>query len=152
MLITTVSGTNSKLTRENATCVQLTPSEVLSHWGAVKPFIQRWVESSQGELNPEDVLDAALRGLMQIFLFNAAGDIRLVGITEFVQYPQKKALRIVGIAGENPIVSLKFMPHIEQWAKENGACWLETWATERTVKLDMKLGMEPVYTLMRKSL
>jgi len=121
-------------------------------WGGIAPFVQRWVEAGSGEFCAEDIRKFAESGVMQLFIFHAAGVIGLVGITELVQYPQMKVMRIVGIAGENPIVSQKFMPQIEAWAMMNGATAMETFATPETVKLDMRLGMKPLYTLMRKPL
>lgn len=148
----TASGTNSKLTWSNSKCVQLTTGEVLQHWAAVKPFLDRWVASCHGELTTESIFNSALAGLMHVFIFTAEGDIKLVAVTEFVQYAKKKALRLVAVVGENARVTLKFMPAIEQWAVANGADCLEAWAAPHAEKYVEKLGLTPVYKLMRKSL
>lgn len=148
MSIMAASGINFK----NAECWQVQPSQVNDAWGGIAPFVQRWVDAGAGEFAADDVRKFAVEGVMQLFIFHAAGAIGLVGITELVQYPQMKVMRIVGIAGENPIVSQKFMPQIEAWAIANGATAMETFATPETVKLDMRLGMKPLYTLMRKPL
>jgi hypothetical protein len=148
MSITTARGINFS----NVECWCFTKEQAHDYWGLVSPFLARWIDATHGELNVDDVYRMACEGLMQIFVFHAAGDIALVAVTEFVQYPRMKVLRIVGMAGAKPILAQKFMPQVESWAMENGAQALETFATPETVKLDMRLGMKPLYTLMRKPL
>lgn len=148
MSTTMASGINFS----NVECWALTPQQAHDYWGVVAPFLARWTASAHGELNTDDIYKFTQSGLMQLWVFHAAGDIALVAVTEFVQYPRMKVMRILGMAGEKPILARKFMPQVELWAIENGAQAMETFATPETVKLDMRLGMEPLYTLMRKPL
>lgn len=133
-------------------CYQLTAETIDGYWHLVEPFVQKWETAANGELGASDVLAAMQKGFMQMFCIHSAGDIKLVVITEFVQYPRMKVLRMVGMAGEKPLLAFKFQNYFENWARQNGAEALETFATPRTVKFDQKIGMKPVYTLMRKSL
>lgn len=152
MSISTVPGTSSKFTFACAECMFITGHTVDSYWPEVGPLLQRFTDSGNGELAVMDILKFVQEEKMQLFCMHTGGDIRLVAITEFIQYPQMKVLRIVGWVGENPLIAFKFMPGIEDWAKANGADFIETFATERMHKFAQRMGGKDVYTLMRKAL
>jgi hypothetical protein len=148
----TASTQEHGLSWDNAEAWQIQPSQLMARWLELKPFIDEWVKVTNGEMTTEDVLGLVLKRLMYLIVIHARGEIKLVSFMEFIQYPQKKVLRMIGFVGEKPIIAQKFMPAIETWARMNGASALETFATPETEKFDKRLGFEPVYRLMRKAL
>lgn len=152
MHTTTAPGTNSKLLYEKAECFQVAGDTIDSAWPDIKPFIQKWVQVSGGKFSPENVLSLIQQNLMYALVIHTDGEIHIVAIVEFVQYPQSKTLRLVGFAGKNPILTLKFMPAVEIWAKANGAEELETFATHKAMRLMERMGLKEEYVFMRKPL
>lgn len=146
-----VPGTSS-VKWEEVECFQVTGEATLTYWEQFSHLVEKWVQATMGELTAEDVFTRLGEGLMQAFCIHTAGDIRLVVITEFVQYPQMKTLRIVGMAGEHASLGFKFFPAVEVWARENGATAIESLATPKMVKYEEHLGFKQTYTLMRKAL
>ena len=132
-------------------CFQIT-GEIDAAWPDVEPLVEKWIKAGYGEIAAEDIKDFVRSGHMQMFCIHKNFSIKLIAITEFVQYPRMKVLRIVAFAGEKPLLAFKFQPALECWARANGAEFIETFATPETVKLDMRVGMKPLYTLMRMPL
>jgi hypothetical protein len=145
IVTTTEAGANS----DSRTFIQVLPAQMFAvhefAWGCF--FEMAGV--THGELEPDDYWDRIQKGLMQFFIYAEKGVPCLGVVTEFVQYPRFKILRIVGIAGKHAIRTKRFWPSFCQWATLNGAKGIETFATPETIKLDERLGMKPYVTLMR---
>jgi hypothetical protein len=154
MSITTALGTNSaELLYERAECFEVASDTIASAWPDIAPFVEKWVEEVlHGEMRAEDVYDLIARGLMYALVIHTDWDIHIVALTEFVQYPRKKTLRPVGFAGKNPILTLKFMPAVEEWARANGAEELEAFASRRAFKLMTRMGLQERHVHMVKPL
>lgn len=142
---TTESGINSK----DRTFVQVLPEQMAFVQGFAWECFFKMASVTHGELAPEDYWERIQKDLMQFFVLSEKGTPRLGVVTEFVQYPRFKMLRIVGIAGKDPIKAKRFWDNFCWWAEQNGAIGVETFATPETVKLDERLGLKPYVTLMR---
>jgi hypothetical protein len=131
-------------------CYQVQPQFLGEIEEEVFPLLQAWERITDGELSAEDVVELTLRGDMQMFVVHTSAAIKLVYFTELVQYPLMKVLRLVGIAGERALGTLKFLPALECWAKANGATAIEGFFTDEAVAYGARMGLRPMYTLMRK--
>ncbi|HYE38159.1 hypothetical protein [Methylocaldum sp.] len=154
MSTTTQAGTSSvKTLYEGAECFQVAGDTIASAWPDLEPFVFKWVTVSDGKLQPQDVFKLISEGLMTALVIHTEGEIHIVALTEFVQYPQAKTLRLVGFAGKNPLLTLKFMPAVEDWARANGCDELETFTTHRAKALMERMGFEDApFVYMRKCL
>lgn len=142
---TTESGTSS----DSRTFVQILPDQLPFVQGFAWTCFFQMASVTHGELAPEDYWTRIEKGLMQFFVLSEKGIPRLGVVTEFVQYPRFKMLRIVGIAGKDPIKARRFWKGFCDWAVLNGAVGVDTFATPETVKLVERLGLKPYVTLMR---
>jgi hypothetical protein len=133
-------------------CFQIVGEQISERWDEVKPFVDKWISIGYGEFATEDIYRLIHSGIFQLFCIHRNDEIVLIVITEFVQYPRMKVLRIMAISGRKPLLAFKFQPALECWARANGAEALETFATPKTIKLDERIGMKAVCTLMRMSL
>lgn len=137
---------------KNAEAIQIAPEHLDSYWGEVAPLLNKLLDSCSGEFDLESFYNLIKSGGFSLLAFHAAGDIRLVALMEFVQYPKKKVLRFVGCAGENPAVAYKFLPAVEVWARENGATELESLVLPEAEKYAERMGFKSTYKLMRKNI
>jgi len=140
------------LTYANGKCWQMQTTHVGGYWCTVEPFITRIVNTAEGEFSVEDVEGFLHKGVMQLFVIEDAEGVKLVALSEIVQYPRFKVVRLIGVAGEHPLVFGKFWKGLELWAKENGAEFIESFATEKAESLCKRMGMKEVYTVLRKQL
>jgi len=153
MSITAQPGTNSdKSLYAGAECFQVAKDTIASAWPDLAPFMEKWVGVSGGKMLPDDIYQLIADGAMYALVIHTEGEIHIVAIVEFVQYPQAKTLRLVGFAGKNPLLTLKFMPAVETWARANGADELETLATFKAEPLMRRMGFQEAYVFMRKPL
>lgn len=133
-------------------CWQVPPIAIPVYGMMALPQIQKMCDRMDGELHPNDILESCAKGWMQLFLLQRKERILIALLTEFVQYPQKKVLRVISIAGEKLILTRRYFPTVCTWAKANGAVAVETFATPETEFWDEAMGFKAHYRLMRKIL
>jgi hypothetical protein len=148
----TPSTVMSGISWDNVYCWQVPQNELEKHWFKVEPFLLVWVNASAGEMSLADIKGLALQGLFQVFIVQTVEDISLVFFTEFVQYPQLKALRLIGCSGQKVLLANKFLDSFKVWASQNGATVLESLATQDSICITKRMGFTPQYTVMRMPL
>ena len=80
--------------------VALVPAdEVASIWEEVYPLLEKAQVYAAGELDTQDFFDMVKNGDMQLWIAEDDDGIFAMMLTEFVQYPRKKVMRIVSIGG-----------------------------------------------------
>ena len=91
---------------------------------------------SEGELEPEDFIDPLSTGEMQLWVAYEDNDnIHAAMVTQFIQYPQKKILRIISLAGQNFEEIKSFQSMIEGFAIRYGCTAIEMWGRKGWKKL-----------------
>ena len=133
-------------------CNYLSPKGAADNWSTLKPFIERWVGRGDTGFWVEDVETRLLIGTVTAFVFGVGEDIELVVLTEFINYPRKKALRYFAMIGTWKMSMFRFQKDIEGWAKENGAQEVEALNSPETVCIHKRMGFKPVFTLLKKEL
>ena len=106
---------------------------------------------SEGEMNVGWLLRRHAVGMVQIFVGTRDGALECVMATEFVQYPLRKTLQILAVAGRAKQFR-PFLTFIEFWAKENGANALDAWCRPEVVRLLRPVGFKPVRQMVRRNI
>jgi hypothetical protein len=126
---------------------------MVGEWGlTVSPRLAQLYTVINGEMSVTDILACLAKGTMQLFIVQKGQKVLFVMLTEFVQYSQKFVLRVIGVAGEKMILTRRFIPAFEQWAKDCGASEIETYATADTVFWNKALGYNEQAVMMCKRL
>ena len=91
---------------------------------------------SDGELEPEDFIEPLSTGEMQLWVAYEDNDnIHAAMVTQFIQYPQKKILRIISLAGQDFKEIKNFQSMIEGFAIRYGCTAIEMWGRKGWKKL-----------------
>jgi len=101
------------------------PKEIESVWPMVYPLIDKCHRYANGELETQDFLDMLTSGAMQLWVATDDSLIFAAMITEFVQYPRKKVMRIIAIGGEGMKRWMRFFPALEAAALQVGCTGFE---------------------------
>ena len=114
----------------------LYPDDVPYVWEDVAPMLAKAAVHSEGELEPEDFLEPLSTGEMQLWVAYEDDDhINAAMVTQFIQYPQKKILRIISLAGEDFKKIKNFQAMIEGFAIKHGCTAIELWGRKGWKKL-----------------
>ncbi len=114
----------------------LYPADVPYVWEDVAPMLAKAAVHSEGELEPEDFLEPLSTGEMQLWVAYEDDDhINAAMVTQFIQYPQKKILRIISLAGEDFKKIKNFQAVIEGFAIKYGCTAIELWGRKGWKKL-----------------
>ena len=96
-------------------------------WDDVSPLIEKALRHAEGELIPDDIkkhLDSA-----NLRLWVALKDRNVIAamVTEIIQYPRKKIVRVITLAGKDMSLWYDFLPMLEGYAIRHGCSSLEAW-------------------------
>lgn len=72
-----------------------------NYWDQISGFIQMGIDKSMGEMIIEDVMEQLRIGHMQCLVAYDGVEIRAALITEVIQTPRKKILRVVLTGGDD---------------------------------------------------
>jgi hypothetical protein len=129
----------------------LYPDDVPYVWEDVAPMLAKAAVHSEGELEPEDFLEPLSTGEMQLWVaYEDDDNINAAMVTQFIQYPQKKILRIISLAGEDFKEIKNFQAMIEGFAVKHGCTAIELWGRKGWKKLLPK--WKDAYTVYTKEL
>jgi hypothetical protein len=105
-------------------------------WHKVEPMLDKVCNRSQGELLAKDYLPYIINGDAQLWVAVEDGNIIISMVTQFIEYPQKKILRVTAIAGEKfSEIHEKFNDMFESFAIDNGCTALELWGRKGWKKM-----------------
>lgn len=119
-------------------------------WAFAEPFIKRALDHTFGELSHEDMRALCLNRDMQLWLIYRS-DKRMVGAgtTQIVPYPQRKAARIVTLAGTD-FAEWREEAHaiIRVWARSQGCDCLEVYTRKGFIPVLKDMGYMHRYAVM----
>ena len=105
-------------------------------WHKVEPMLDKVCNRSQGELLAKDYLPYIMNGDMQLWLALDKDKIVISMVTQFIEYPQKRILRVIAIAGEKFLEAHeKFNDMFESFAITNDCSALELWGRKGWKKM-----------------
>lgn len=129
------------------------PSNRLSEvWGALLPYIERALQYSDDESEPEDLYVSIALGDMQLWAVHEGTDTKAVGVTMLVDFPNYRICRIVLFAGNGLKDMLPLLPKFEQWAISQGCAKIDWQGRKGFERIMQRYGYEPTYVVMRKHL
>ena len=99
--------------------------KVASIWEEVYPLLEKAQVYAAGELDTQDFFEMVENGDMQLWIAEDDGGIFAMMLTEFVQYPRKKVMRIVSIGGSEMHRWMKYFPALEAAALSVGCTGFE---------------------------
>lgn len=108
--------------------VSLVPPELAEGlWPRIFPHLSRAAEYTFGRYEPEDIFDAVVSGQVHLWIVIDEDEIIGITVTRFWQYPRKKCLDMVFIAGDegfswkDPMLNV-----LQHWAYDNGCEVIES--------------------------
>ena len=97
----------------------------LKFWDDVKESIQSALKLDAGRMTLDDIKEALDERKMQLWGLHD-GILRAVMVTEIINYPQMRVVRIIAVGGRDMDMWLdKLIETIEQWGAEQGAQAME---------------------------
>jgi hypothetical protein len=117
----------------------------------VYELLDRAMQYSEGEMNVGWLLRRHAVGMVQLFVGTRDGGLECVMATEFVQYPLRKTLQILAVAG-NAKPFRPFFTFIDFWAEENGADAVDAWCRPSMARMLRRVGFKPVRQMVRREI
>ena len=111
------------------------PEDVAYIWEEVAPLLSKVSRHTEGELEPDDFLEPLTHGDMQLWMVSDQSKLEAAMITQFVEYPQKKILRIISLAGDDFEKIREFQTMVESFAIKTQCSALEMWGRKGWKKL-----------------
>lgn len=114
----------------------VSPEDVPYLWEDVAPMLAKVRQHNEGELETDDFLDNLMQGNMQLWVVTEGHTIIISMVTLIADYPQKKILRIVALAGKDfKEVNKNFISMLEAYAIKNECSALELWGRKGWKKM-----------------
>lgn len=124
--------------------------DAADQWPLVHGFIAQVLPKTQGELCLSDFLQGFHDEHFHLFVGYADGEVTGCMVTENVHYPQFSVVRVVVAAGAGFEKFMKqFMKYIMNWAKVNGADFVEAWTLPEMTRYHRRFGSQKVYDIIR---
>jgi hypothetical protein len=118
-------------------------------WPAIEDMVAEALEHSRGEISVEDVRMFLLARVMQLWIsYDAKRRITACMVTQIIDYPRRRFLRIVLIAG----VGHEFWQHgwelVELWARDQQCSGVESFARRGLARMFKSLGFREEYSVV----
>jgi hypothetical protein len=97
-------------------------------WNDVVPLIEKALQHAEGELVPDDIKKHLDKGDLRLWVALEGKETIAAMVTEVIQYPRKKIVRVITLAGKNMDMWYDFLPMIEGYAIRNDCSSLEAWS------------------------
>jgi hypothetical protein len=122
----------------------------MKFWPDVEEVIKEAINPNPTRLSIDDIKNAVEAQEMQLWGIHD-GILRAVMITEMVDYPKCRAIRIHSLAGKEMDKWLDVLiKTLEEWGKENGASLMEFTGRKGWERVLPKHGWVEPYTTMTK--
>ena len=97
-------------------------------WDEVSPLIEKALRHAEGELIPNDIKKHLDASNLRLWVALENRDVIAAMVTEIIQYPRKKIVRVITLAWKDMNMWYKFLPMLEGYAIRNGCSSLEAWS------------------------
>ena len=138
--------------------ISVAPKSIPYMWHQVKPLIDKALVHSNGELISDDVLEFLLSKRQNLVVGydnpkeGSYKEILMAGVTEVIQYPRKRVLRVIAWAtksGHDGAGWLTLFDTIEYIGKKSGCDYIEAWTRKGMAK---KMKWDHEYSVITKQL
>lgn len=96
-------------------------------WDDVSPLIEKALRHAEGELIPDDIKKHLDSANLRLWVALKDKDVIAAMVTEIIQYPRKKIVRVITLAGKDMSLWYDFLPMLEGYAIRHGCSSLEAW-------------------------
>ena len=96
-------------------------------WDDVVPLIEKALRHAEGELIPDDIKKHLDSANLRLWVALEGRDVIAAMVTEIIQYPRKKIVRVITLAGKDMSLWYDFLPMLEGYAIRHGCSSLEAW-------------------------
>ena len=103
------------------------PDDVDLVWDEVIPLIEKALLHAEGELMPDDIKKHLDTGDLRLWVAFENKHVIASMVTEIIQYPRKRIVRVITLAGRGMDMWYDFLPMLEGYAVRNGCSSLEAW-------------------------
>ena len=79
-------------------------------WDEVSPLIEKALRHAEGELIPNDIKKHLDASNLRLWVALENRDVIAAMVTEIIQYPRKKIVRVITLAGKDMSMWYKFLP------------------------------------------
>ncbi len=129
----------------------INPENIPVIWNDVAPLLDRVTEHNEGQFEANDYLEPLTSKVMQLWIAVEGDYLHTVMITKIIEYPNKRDLRVIAIAGsELKTLHSKFNDMIESFALREGCSSMELWGRKGWKK--MLPDWKDSYTVFTKEL
>ena len=127
-MVKTVAEIETRKENPSACKVALLEAEDVDMvWDETYPFIKKALRHAEGELQPEDIKKHLDSGDLRLWVALKDKDVIASMVTEIIQYPRKRIVRVITLAGKDMNLWYDFLPMVEGYAIRNGCSSLEAW-------------------------
>lgn len=136
--------------------IKIQPKSIELLWPLVKDLIQKPVNQNLGEFNIEDVYVWLVSGYMHLWIIGDEEEIVVAVVTEFVEYPREKRLRIVLAGGKKNNMDKWFDifwdkdSKIHKFAKRNNVKRFEVCGRDGWLRVLGKVGFKKFCTVLTR--
>ena len=88
-------------------------------WDKVSPFIQKAIDRGSNYCL-DDILEGLCNTSMQLWTYMEGNDIRAAMVTSIQEKEGVRYLLFLAMGGDSLDVWMKYLPLVEDWARENG--------------------------------
>ncbi len=118
---------------------------------SIAPLLKKALKHAKGEIDLWSVLEHIKNEHMQLWIGRVDGEVQIVVVTEIQQYPLKRVVRLVAVAGKvQPFMEM--WERIQGWAVMNGAVEIEVWCRPAVTRLLRRLNFKKVHDIVRLDL
>jgi len=96
-------------------------------WDDVVPLIEKALRHAEGELIPEDIKKHLESENLRLWVALKDKNVIAAMVTEIIQYPRKRIVRVITLAGKDMGLWYDFLPMLEGYAIRHGCSSLEAW-------------------------
>jgi|TARA_Y100000310_G_C20475682_1_gene712277 hypothetical protein len=107
--------------------VLVAPSDVSYVWDDVVPLLDKALQYSEGEMTSDDLAPHLDNENLRMWVAMKGNEIIACMVTEVIEYPRKKIVRVITLAGKDMDLWYDFLPLVEGYAVKQGCSALEAW-------------------------
>ncbi len=142
-------GLSDSLSLDKTAKVYIVPSDgIEAIWGEAGPTLARAVETGDGNYRLQDYFEALMAGTMQLWVAYSDDELQAAMVTQISNFPRKRLLSVMLLAGRSRSMWWPFYGHLEEWAKQQGCVGMEAFARKGLLK--WLKDWRRVYTVIRK--
>ena len=128
-------------------------NQVANYWPQCAPLLAMGLSDSEGEIGVEHLLQLlqAQQGHLLVGV-DAHDTVHAAMAMQFQKFPHYTVAHIFSIGGRWVLDNRQHWPAIKAWMKEQGASKVQGSCKPAQARLWQRLGLKPVYTIMRQDL